>query len=306
MRIDLNEAVNRLNAGEVVAIPTETVYGLAALANHPAAIEKLFRLKNRPRENPLIMHLHDASLLKDYADEIPDEAVRLAVTFWPGPLTLVLPVKDGAVLPAVSAGLSTQAFRVPNHALTSELLKRTGPLVAPSANLSGKPSTVIPEQVEEDFGKDFPVLDGGRCNQGLESTILVWDGTQFRLGRLGAIPAETFERVLGYVPELSKPLEKPLCPGQMFRHYAPKARLHWAEKLDHASVIIGLKGRNYPPHARILYLGSDPQEAAHALYSLLRQLDDEGIQEAWIDADLPQDGLWATIAERLRKASASK
>lgn len=174
MRIGLTEATRLLKEGKVVAIPTETVYGLAALANHPEAVEKLYRLKNRPRENPLIIHLHDALDLTNYMDEIPPSVKGLTDRFWPGPLTIVLPIQEGVVLPAVSAGLKTQAFRVPNHALTRALIAQTGPLVAPSANLSGRPSTVSPEQVEEDFGADFPVLDGGRCEKGLESTILVW------------------------------------------------------------------------------------------------------------------------------------
>lgn len=305
MRTSLEQAASLLKEGKVVAIPTETVYGLAAVASNPVAVESLFQLKNRPRENPLIIHMHDASSLEDYVERIPQEAIALAEKFWPGPLTIVLPVREGAVLSSVSAGLRTQAFRVPNHPLTRALIAQTGPLVAPSANLSGNPSTVSPDQVEKDFGKDFPVLDGGRCKKGLESTILVWEEDHFGLGRLGAIPAEEFLPILGYVPQLSSPKEKPLCPGQLYRHYAPKAKLHFSQNLANASVIIGLKGRSYPSTAQLFYLGAEdnPEGVAYSLYTVLRTLDDEGIQEAWIDADLPKTGLWVTIKERLRKAS---
>jgi L-threonylcarbamoyladenylate synthase len=305
MRIGLTEAARLLQEGKVVAIPTETVYGLAAVASNPDAVEKIYRLKNRPRDNPLIIHLHDVLELRNYMDEMPPAVKALADKFWPGPLTIVLPVKEGVVLPSVSAGLRTQAFRVPNHALTRALIAQTGPLVAPSANLSGRPSTVSPEQVEQDFGADFPVLDGGRCERGLESTILVWDKDHFGLGRLGAVAAEEFKPILGYLPQLSSLKEKPLCPGQMFRHYAPQAKLHYSSDLAGATTIIGIKGRTYPQGARVLMLGSEdnPEEAAYSLYTILRTLDEEGIQEAWIDANLPQSGLWITIAERLKKAS---
>jgi L-threonylcarbamoyladenylate synthase len=305
MRIGLTEAARLLQEGKVVAIPTETVYGLAAVASNPDAVEKIYRLKNRPRDNPLIIHIHDASDLEHYVETISPAVQALADKFWPGPLTIVLPVKEGVVLPSVSAGLRTQAFRVPNHALTRALISQTGPLVAPSANLSGNPSTVSPDQVEKDFGADFPVLDGGRCKKGLESTILVWNEDRFGLGRLGAIAAEEFQPILGYIPAFSSFQDKPLCPGQLYRHYAPKAKLHFSDKLTNASVIIGLKGRNYPENARMFYLGveDNPEGVAYSLYTLLRSLDDEGIKEAWIDADLPKTGLWVTIVERLKKAS---
>lgn len=305
MRTNLEQAATLLKGGKVVAIPTETVYGLAAVASNADAVENLFLLKKRPRDNPLIIHLHDAADLANYVESISPVVQKLAEHFWPGPLTIVLPVKEGVVLSSVSAGLRTQAFRVPHHPLTRSLIAQTGPLVAPSANLSGNPSTVTPDQVEKDFGADFPVLDGGRCKKGLESTILVWDEDHFGLGRLGAIAAEEFLPILGYVPALSKPQEKPFCPGQLYRHYAPKAKLHFTRDLSKANVILGLKGRTYPENARMYYLGveDNPEGVAYSLYTLLRSLDDDGVQEAWIDADLPHTGLWITIVERLKKAS---
>lgn len=305
MRLNLEQAAARILKGEVVAIPTETVYGLAAKFDMPAAVQKVYELKDRPPENPLIIHVQDSASIYPFVDQVPEGFDLLAKKFWPGPLTLVVPIKKNCIVASVRAGLSTQAFRVPDHPATRALLRMTGPLVAPSANLSGNPSTVDPIQVEHDFGSDFPVLDGGRCREGIESTILVFKEGSWQVGRLGAIPQEAFYRYLGYLPKLAKVNETPLCPGQSFRHYAPKAKLHFGEDLQKAPVIIGFSDRKYPPHATLFSLGHStlPLEAAYSLYTVLRELDQKGIPEAWIDAEIPQVGLWNTIIERLKKAS---
>lgn len=303
MRISIEEAANRLNAGEVVAIPTETVYGLAARYDLPEAMQKVFALKNRPSQNPLIIHLATADL-QLFTHSLPQDFTALTQTFWPGPLTLVIPIQTDSVPEIARAGLPTQAFRLPAHPMTLKLLKLTGPLVAPSANISGRPSAVTPEHVENDFGIDFPVLDGGRTEKGIESTILIFDSI-WRLGRLGALPAEAFETILGYIPQ-SSTSSKPLCPGQYYRHYSPKARIHLGDYTQ-AQVIIGFTDRLYPKHARLITWGSsqNPEEVLMQLYVTLRQLDLERIEEVWVDVDVPQKGLWSTFLERIKKASAS-
>ncbi|MFN4174279.1 MAG: L-threonylcarbamoyladenylate synthase, partial [Parachlamydiaceae bacterium] len=211
MRISVQDAIDRLS-NDVVAIPTETVYGLAARIDAPQAIEKVFTLKKRPRENPLIVHLYSHKELYHYTDEsIEDELID----YWPGPLTFILKCKN--LSETITAGLSTAAFRVPNHPLTLEIIKKTGPLVAPSANLSGYPSATHYKHVENDFGIDFPVVDGGMCESGLESTIIAKSQGKWRILRLGAISQEALEKKLGYKPEIVKPSSKPECPGQLFK-----------------------------------------------------------------------------------------
>jgi L-threonylcarbamoyladenylate synthase len=309
MRIKLEKAVQILSEGDIAAVPTETVYGLAASLYHPKAIEKIFFVKGRPSNNPLIIHLADPNDLKKFVRDFPSGFDLLTRSFWPGPLTLVLPLFDDSIPSNVRAGLPTAAFRVPDCPLALALLQKTGPLVMPSANLSGRPSATCPEHVEADFGANFPVLDGGACRKGVESTILIHNGGQWRIIRQGALAAEDFNRVLNYVPLISfkEPANTPLCPGQLYRHYAPKARLILSKKIaaDAHSVILGFSGRTYPDGAKIIIMGSaeDPIGVAEQLYAILRQLDDEGVKEAGVDFNIPEQGLWATIAERLKKAS---
>lgn len=308
MRIPLNDAANRLNAGGVVAVPTETVYGLAASLEHPEAIAKIFSTKGRPSDNPLIIHLSSAEAIKSYAISIPEKLVELAERFWPGPLTLVLSIKPDSIPSAVRAGLPTAAFRVPKHHQTRELLRKTGPLVMPSANLSGRPSATKAQHVESDFGADFPVLDGGECAEGVESTILIYREGKWEIIRLGAIPAEAFESVLGYIPvESVSKGAKPVCPGQMYRHYSPKCALHLVRSVpvEYEGVIVGFEDRVYPHQAKIFSLGlsTDPYQVAHRLYDVLRSLDIEGVTEAYVDVYVPNEGLWNTILERLKKSA---
>lgn len=308
MRISLEQAATLLKAGNVVAVPTETVYGLAACLDNPLAIEKIFALKGRPRANPLIIHVADRKEIDRYAIDHPPFFEELAEAFWPGPLTLVVPV-NSSVPEIARAELPTAGFRIPSHNLTRSLLKMTGPLVMPSANLSGKPSATTPEHVEEDFGLEFPILDGGHCQKGVESSILIFDESEWVMGRLGAIAPEKFQTVLGYLPRIAnqKNENKPLCPGQLFRHYSPKARLVSHEPLTTSPFVLGFKERTYPNGKRIILLGSltNPEEVAENLYKALRQLDLENAAEAWVDMDFPRVGLWQTIAERLARASRS-
>lgn len=312
MKISLEMAASLLNSGRVIGVPTETVYGLAASINFPKAIEEIFRLKGRPSNNPLIVHISDSTEIDLYAKNLPPDFSRLAYAFWPGPLTMVIPVKEDAVPSIARAGLPTVAFRVPELNLTRQLLKLTGPLVMPSANLSGKPSATSARHVENDFGVGFSVLDGGDCDKGVESTILCWDKSAWVVARLGALAHDDFSKVLGYVPQIvnapDKNHAKPLCPGQMYRHYSPKAELILAENIpshtDHP--VIGFTDRTYSSTGRFYALGAsnDPHSAAHELYDILRRLDEESIATAYVDMDFPVTGLWITLRERLQKAAA--
>ncbi len=308
MKISLERAAELLQSGHVVAVPTETVYGLAASLSHPEAIAAIFALKGRPAKNPLIVHLADAELLSHYAHTFPKE---LAEAFWPGPMTLVLPVHPEQIPALARANLPTAAFRVPDHPMTRALLQKTGPLVMPSANLSGRPSATTAEHVEADFGRKIFILDGGTTRRGVESTVLREFNGRWEIIRLGAIPPGAFEPVLGYVPAIigAKEGEAPVCPGQLYRHYAPAARLipttQFSQEMQGA--VVGFTDRRYPEGCRLFGLGSSicPESVAENLYATLRLLDEEKVPQAFLDMRLPKEGLWMTLAERLEKAAQS-
>jgi L-threonylcarbamoyladenylate synthase len=306
MRISIEEAIRLLECGQVVAIPTETVYGLAAKLSSKLAISKVFELKNRPADNPLIIHVKDKEECKHYlSDEIPSFDL-LAKSFWPGPLTFVLPVKIELIPEIARAHLTTCAFRIPNHPITAKLLQRCSPLVAPSANLSGRPSATRAEHVENDFGSDFPVLDGGASLHGVESTIMVYRDEKWQIARKGAISPQEIEQVLGYLPEIAQSTsKKPICPGQLYRHYAPNCQLHLGKVYAGEPYVVGFSDRNYAAAKKIFSLGksTEPKEAAFRLYDALRALDIAEIKEAFVDVQVEDKGIWQTVLERLSKAA---
>ncbi|MFI5342944.1 MAG: L-threonylcarbamoyladenylate synthase, partial [Chlamydiales bacterium] len=270
--------------------------------------KKVFELKGRPMANPLIIHLAHWEEIEEYALDFPPGFEPLAEAFWPGPLTLILPIDPERIDPLVRADLPTAGFRIPAHPLTLKVLQETGPLVMPSANLSGKPSSTQSEHVEHDFSADFPVLCGGSCTKGLESTILYYKEPFWGVVRMGSLAPSAFQPILGYEPlNLAAASEsKPICPGQLFRHYAPQATLLLDPiEMHHAPCLIGFTERSYPQDKRLLLLGSieDPEQVAAHLYQILRHLDSEGIAAAWVDMDFPREGLWASIAERLVRAA---
>lgn len=314
MKISLSEAISRLRAGEVVAVPTETVYGLAASIQYPDAVKEIFTRKGRPSNNPLIIHTDSVAPIKGCTETLPTGFFDLAQAFWPGPMTLVLPAQVKRVNPLIRANLPTAAFRIPNHPLALALLMQTGPLVMPSANISGLPSATSADHVESDFGPQFPVLDGGKCTCGLESTIAIFNDDRWRIIRLGALSPEAFLPVLGYIPEVATPAAKstnnaqPLCPGQLYRHYAPHATLlPLPESLEGCQgTVIGFSDRSYGDAMHLLALGrsDNPQEVAENLYASFRMVDELGLESAWIDLNFPDRGLWATIRERINKAIA--
>lgn len=308
MRISSREAIALLKKGQVAALPTETVYGLAASLSHPAAIEEIFHLKQRPPQNPLIVHLHHPQELNDLVTALPPESRELMDAFWPGPLTLILPAQQDRVPALVRAGLPTVACRVPSLLQVREILRETGPLVMPSANRSGRPSATQAFHVEEDLGSQIPVLDGGMCERGIESSILHYRENRWHLIRRGILPGEAFIPILGYEPLFCPSSgRQPTSPGQLFRHYAPRARLLLNEEIPDEPIdaIIGFRERNYPEGVAIYLLGSqsNSDECSQRLYTLLRQLDADQRSSVWVDFSFSHEGKWATLKERFEKAS---
>lgn len=229
-RREIQEAAEIIRSGGLVAIPTETVYGLGADALNPDAVRRIYEAKGRPSDNPLIIHVPSADWLERYCVEVPDSAYRLAEKFWPGPLTMIL--KRNPIVPdRTTGGLDTVGVRCPNHPVTLALIEAAGvPIAAPSANLSGRPSCTTAQHVLEDVGGKIDcILDGGPCAVGVESTILDLTVTPPRLLRPGGLPLEALEEVLGKV-ELDAAVtrqmgegERPRAPGMKYRHYAPAA-----------------------------------------------------------------------------------
>jgi L-threonylcarbamoyladenylate synthase len=201
---------------------------------------------------------------------------------------------------------------MPNHIQALSCIEKTGPVVAPSANISGRPSATQPSHIEEDFGENFPILYGGSCQQGVESTILYPTESGWKIVRLGVISPENLKKVLGYSVLASqeqqllwKKNKVPVAPGQKYRHYAPETKLILGIQYNGEPNVLGFAERNYPEAKQIIVLGSlsHPEEIAARLYDQLRQLDQLGIKEIWVDCDFPQEGILRTIHERLERAS---
>ena len=300
------EAARLLATGELVAFPTETVYGLGGDARDDRAVARIYEAKGRPSFNPLIVHLPDLVAVERIAHVGP-KARMLAQAFWPGPLTLVLPLRDGAgISPLVTAGLETVAVRVPEHPLAQRLLRAFGgPLAAPSANPSGRVSPTQAGHVLEGLaGRIAAVLDGGPCAVGLESTILLADPEPVLL-RPGGLPVEAVEAALGVTVATGGDAGKPISPGQLASHYAPEAlvRLGASEARD-GELLVGfgtVKG------TLTLSDSGDLVEAASRLFQTLREADrltGPGGRIAF--APVPETGLGRAINDRLRRAAAPR
>jgi L-threonylcarbamoyladenylate synthase len=296
---DIQAAARALAAGELVILPTETVYGLAADAADPAAVARLFEAKGRPRFNPLIAHVAGLGEARDIAD-LDERAIALAGAFWPGPLTLVAPAKAG-VCDLARAGLDTVAVRAPAHPLAQSVLRAFGrPLVAPSANRSGRPSpTTLADALAETGGAAAMAIDGGPCAIGLESTVVSLLGGPPRLLRPGAVTRAQIQAVVGPLAEAEADARR--SPGRLTRHYAPAAplRLNAAQARDGEAFIgfggLGAKDLNLSP-------AGDLAEASARLFSLLRAADALA-PSAIAVAPIPEDGLGEAINDRLRRAA---
>jgi L-threonylcarbamoyladenylate synthase len=326
---DLAAAVRLLQSGELVAFPTETVYGLGADAADPAAVAKIFAAKGRPANHPLIVHLPDAAYLEQWACDIPPSAWRLAEVFWPGPLTLIL-ARAPAVPHAVTGGQETVGVRVPAHPLALALLRAYAQagggrhglcgIAAPSANRFGRISPTDAAHVREELGDAVSlVLDGGACEVGIESTILDLSRRELppRLLRPGRITPEQIGKIIGQAPEWPDDMKLPGVPrvsGSLDGHYAPHTAMRLVATGDLIRAVeeiqaqgkrcgLLLRGALTPPPVHSLRrLTNTPEAYARALYAALRQLDQAGNEIILVEA-VPASPDWSAVADRLRRAA---
>jgi len=314
---DISKAVKLLNNEDVVAIPTETVYGLAGNIYSEKAIHKIFEVKQRPLFNPLIAHVSSIEKAKAITRDFPVKAEMLAEAFWPGSLTILLN-KNNAVPDLITAGKNTVAVRIPNHPVTLDLLEQLSfPLAAPSANPFGSISPTKARHVESYFGNVIPmILEGGDCKNGIESTIIGFEQNEAVLYRLGSISLEEISDVIGEVKIKNKQEIAPDAPGMLSRHYSPKTKMFLVDDVEkfvkqHANkkiaVIRFCRDKHIPgiEHIEILSEKEDLKEAASKLYAVLHKLD--GLNLDMIVAEVfPDVGLGKTINDRLERATKNK
>ncbi|HEX5776024.1 MAG TPA: L-threonylcarbamoyladenylate synthase [Caulobacteraceae bacterium] len=297
--MSVEAAARALRRGELVILPTETVYGLAADAANPLAVAKVYEAKGRPSFNPLISHVADLAAAERIA-VLDERALRLAVAFWPGPLTIVAPVRDGAAVSDLArAGLDTVAVRVPAHPLARSVLEGFGPLVAPSANRSGRPSpTTFADAVEETGAAAAVALDGGPCPVGLESTVVALLDGPPRLLRPGAVTREQIEALIGPLTEADADARR--SPGRLSLHYAPDAPVRIDADAPREGEAFLAFGPSDSPFN--LSPGGDLTEAAANLFAMLRAAD-RTRPTAIAVAPIPHHGLGEAINDRLRRAA---
>lgn len=314
----IQAAARRLADGELLGLPTETVYGLAARADDDAAVAKIFAAKGRPSDHPLIVHVLDAAGAEPFADHLPATARRLMEAFWPGPLTVIVPRKPD-VATGAAGGQATIAVRAPAHPVARAVLAAVRELgvdgvAAPSANRFGRVSPTLARHVVEEFGAALMVLDGGACEVGIESSIVDCSRARPALLRPGLISRSRIEAALGE-PLVEPDAKAPKASGTLVAHYAPSAhvRLLDAEQLALRLATVaasgGLEGvavysRAQMPAWRWQALPADPAAAAHELFAVLRALDAAGAREIWVEAP-PRDSAWDGVRDRLSRAAAA-
>jgi L-threonylcarbamoyladenylate synthase len=315
-------AAELLRAGQVVALPTETVYGLAANALDETAVAKIFRIKGRPANNPVIVHVAGGEMAKRCVKDWPELADKLSKSFWPGPLTLVLPRSE--IIPAiVTAGGATVGVRWPAHPFIQAVIRECGfPLAAPSANMSSRVSPTNAEHVRAQLGGKIPlIVDGGRSPVGIESTVLDLTVSPPRILRPGMIHAESLAAVAGNIQHPTSNIQHPVLksPGLLKKHYSPKAKLLVLNWRDDADLQFQLVTRHLSPvtchviahtiipsvghFARVSVIPRDAEAFARAIYAELHRCDEAGAE--WIVVEAPPESPeWAGIADRLRRAAA--
>lgn len=309
---DIELAAELLNAGKLVAIPTETVYGLAGNGFDPAAIAAIFEAKNRPHFDPLILHIGRMAQVSQLATTFPENARKLVEKFWPGPLTIVLPKTDLIPLIATS-GLETVGIRMPSHPMTRKLLQSLDfPLAAPSANPFGYISPTTAQHVKDQLdGKIGYILNGGSCEVGIESTIVGFDGNKTTVLRQGGIPIDDIEKVVGPIGSRLQSTSNPLAPGMLISHYAPRTPLLLGNipilAKRYASSKIGVLGfkTTYDYPGISLSERGDLKEAAQNLFAAMRKLDDAGYDLIIAD-HFPEEGLGRAMNDRLKRAESKK
>ena len=293
----IQDAAERLRRGELVAFPTETVYGLGAHALDVVAVERIFAAKRRPRTSPLIVHVASVEAARELVTEWPEAAQRLADRFWPGPLSLVLP-KRAIVPDLVTAGFPAVAIRIPRHPVALELLREAAvPVAAPSANLFTRLSPTLGSHVVFD---GVMVLDGGESEVGIESTVLTLAGSA-RLLRPGAVSRSMLEEVIG--PVMIGASRDGESPGLHPRHYQPSTLLIWAGDEFPAGTGAYLYTRRQRRDVRAIRMPNNPDAYASRIYRVLHELDEEGLD--WIAVErLPGEEVWAALQDRLNRAAA--
>ena len=311
---EISYAVNALNQGELVAIPTETVYGLAGSAFNEQAIHKIFQLKSRPSCNPLILHTHSINEVLKFVKEIPPTAMKLAEAFWPGPLTLLLPKKS--IIPhSVTSGSHLVAVRIPNHAVTLALLKQLDfPLVAPSANPYTRISPTNSKMVDEYFGDTLPcILEGDICAKGIESTIVGFHDNAPVIYRQGAISVDAIEFIAGKSKVLATKNEKVTTPGMSPMHYAPRTRFQIVDCISNfiiqnPTLNIGVLtlGKTVIEQSNTtciqLSITADLEEASANLYKSMYALDGMNL-DCIIIEKFPEIGIGKSLNDRIQRAS---
>lgn len=311
---DIRLAAEHLNAGETVGIPTETVYGLAANAFNEAAVVSIFRIKNRPFFDPLILHVRDIEQAKTLVKSFPEKAFKLAEAFWPGPLTLLLHKTD-IVPDIITSGSDLVAVRVPSHPMTLALLREVDfPVAAPSANPFGYISPTLAEHVDKQLGSEVSyILDGGACTIGLESTIINCSAEPFTIARLGGLAKHQIEEVLGEPVAMHlNQNSNPSAPGQLDKHYSPNSKFILSDNLEDSinrhlqEKIVVLSFGDVLIDDSIYQLNlskrGDLEEAARNLFHFMRLLDQLNA-DIIIAQSLPEYGLGLAINDRLRRAA---
>lgn len=317
----IDRAAALLRAGEVVGIPTETVYGLAANAFDETAVAKIFKAKGRPQDNPLIVHISAFEEIRELVSDVPEAAKKLADAFWPGPLTIILP-KSSKIPDAVSAGLPSVAVRMPSHPVARAVIQKADvPLAAPSANLSGSPSPTNAKTVFDDMQGRIPlILDGGSSQVGVESTVITLCTGVPRVLRPGGVTVEQLRAVLGAVEvddavlHQLKAGETAASPGMKYKHYAPRAditivrgslaqfREYAAKQKEDAFVLCFAGEERYFPHAVPYGAAESDSEQANRLFDALRELDSLGAKTVY--ARCPSlDGVGLAVYNRLIRAA---
>lgn len=315
-------AAELLENNEVVAIPTETVYGLAGNGLSPAAVKKIFEAKGRPNDNPLILHISDINWMYRYASEVPDLALKLAERFWAGSLTMILPKKD--IVPyETSGGLETVAFRMPDNPWTLKLIERCGfPLAAPSANLSGLPSPTRAGYVYNDLNGKIPlIIDGGICKCGVESTVIAFTDKGVKILRPGGVTPEMLSELCEV--EIDSAVIKGLSdnetaqsPGMKYKHYSPKAQVYLIECADREKLekfinencddrTYALVKNTENIKAKTLPYGKTARSEANELFSSLRKADELGASVVYVEAP-NKEGMGLAVYNRLIRAAAFK
>ncbi len=311
---EIEKAVKIIQEGGLVAFPTETVYGLGADALNSLAVARIFEVKNRPRFDPLIVHVADSRQAEILTLGFPPKALKLTGRFWPGPLTVVLP-KSPLVPDLVTSSLPTVALRVPNHSLALDLIRGSGrPIAAPSANAFGQVSPTTAEHVRKTLGDKIDlILDGGPCLVGVESTVISFAGEVPVLLRPGGLPLEEIQELIGEVRVGAPVTDRPQAPGQLPTHYAPKTPLYLDRSMKSfpESKKVGLLSLTAPgdlsPFAAVELLSEkgDLREAAAKLFAALRRLDERGL-DFILAYSMPPEGLGRAINDRLEKAAQLK